>query len=60
VLRDTEGGVYRKLVLKDERLVGACLYGDAEGGGWYLDLLREGRSVAELREQLIFGEPAHG
>lgn len=60
VLRDPEGGVYRKLVLKDERLVGACLYGDAEGGGWYLDLLREGRSVAELREQLIFGEPAHG
>lgn len=60
VLRDPEGGVYRKLVLKDERLVGACLYGDAEGGGWYLDLLREGRSVAGLREQLIFGEPAHG
>ncbi len=60
VLRDPEGGVYRKLVLKDERLVGACLYGDAEGGGWYLDLLREGRSVAGLREQLIFGEPVHG
>lgn len=60
VLRDPHSGVYRKLVLKDERLVGACLYGDAEGGGWYLDLLREGRSVAELREQLIFGEPAHG
>ncbi len=60
VLRDPHSGVYRKLVLKDERLVGACLYGDAEGGGWYLDLLREGRSVAGLREQLIFGEPAHG
>ncbi len=60
VLRDPQSGVYRKLVLKDERLVGACLYGDAEGGSWYLDLLREGRSVAGLREQLIFGEPAHG
>lgn len=60
LLRDPDSGVYRKLVLKDERLVGACLYGDAEGGGWYLDLLREGRSVAGLREQLIFGEPAHG
>ena len=60
LLRDPDSGVYRKLVLKDERLVGACLYGDAEGGGWYLDLLREGRSVAGLREQLIFGEPVHG
>ncbi|RDI22089.1 pyridine nucleotide-disulfide oxidoreductase [Pseudacidovorax intermedius] len=60
LLRDPDSGVYRKLVLKDERLIGACLYGDAEGGGWYLDLLREGRSVAELREQLIFGEPVHG
>ncbi len=60
LLRDPDSGVYRKLVLKDERLVGACLYGDAEGGGWYLDLLREGRSVAGLRDQLIFGEPVHG
>ncbi|WP_399697255.1 NAD(P)/FAD-dependent oxidoreductase [Xenophilus sp.] len=62
VLSDPAGGVYRKLVLRGDRLVGACLYGDTADGGWYLDLLREGRSVADIRDQLMFGEPAaaHG
>ena len=62
VLSDPAGGLYKKLVIRDDRLVGACLYGDTADGGWYLDLLREGRSVADIRDQLMFGEPAaaHG
>src|SRR3954469_8170812 len=56
VLSDPYGGVYKKLVLKDDKLVGACLYGDTVDGSWYFKLLREGRSVAELRERLMFGE----
>lgn len=58
VLRDPAGGIYRKLVLRDDRLVGVCLYGDAGEGSWYLDLMRERRPVAELRDQLMFGPPA--
>ena len=58
VLRDPAGGIYRKLVLQDDRLVGVCLYGDAGEGSWYLDLMREGRDVAALRDQLMFGPPA--
>ena len=56
VLSDPYGGVYKKLVLKDDKLVGACLYGDTVDGTWYFKLLREGRSVAELRDRLMFGE----
>ena len=56
VLSDPFGGVYKKLVLKDDKLVGACLYGDTADGAWYFKLLREGRSVAELRDKLMFGE----
>ena len=56
VLSDPYAGVYKKLVLKDDRLVGACLYGDTVDGSWYFKLLREGRSVAELRDRLMFGE----
>ena len=55
-LSDPVAGVYRKLVLKDDKLVGACLVGDTADGTWYFRLLREGRSVAEIRDRLMFGE----
>lgn len=50
------GGIYKKLVLKGDRLVGACLYGDTVDGSWYFKLLREGRPVADIRDRLMFGE----
>ncbi|MGE0313731.1 MAG: nitrite reductase large subunit NirB [Lautropia sp.] len=56
LLSDPVGGVYKKLVVKDDKLVGACLYGDTVDGGWYFRLIREGRSVADIRDQLMFGE----
>lgn len=56
VLYDPFGGVYKKLVLKDDKLIGACLYGDTVDGSWYFKLLREGRSVADIRDRLMFGE----
>ncbi len=55
-LSDPTGGVYKRLVLKDDKLVGACLYGDTIDGSWYFKLVRDGRSVRELRDQLMFGE----
>ena len=56
VMSDPFGGVYKKLVIKDDKLVGACMYGDTADGSWYFKLLREGRSVADIREKLMFGE----
>ncbi|MFO1327692.1 MAG: nitrite reductase large subunit NirB [Rubrivivax sp.] len=56
VLSDPRGGVYKKLVIKNDRLVGACLYGDTVDGAWYFKLMRDGRSVAGIRDQLMFGE----
>jgi nitrite reductase (NADH) large subunit len=56
VMSDPYGGVYKKLVLKDDRLIGACLYGDTVDGAWYFKLIREGRSVADIRDRLMFGE----
>src|SRR3954463_3488463 len=56
VMSDPFGGVYKKLVLKDDKLVGACLYGDTIDGSWYFKLLREGRKIGELRDKLMFGE----
>ncbi|MEN9543187.1 MAG: hypothetical protein RLZZ598_20, partial [Pseudomonadota bacterium] len=56
VLSDPFAGVYKKLVVKDDKLVGACLYGDTVDGAWYFKLLRDGKSVGELRDRLMFGE----
>ncbi|HJV69959.1 nitrite reductase large subunit NirB [Ideonella sp.] len=56
VMSDPYGGVYKKLVIKDDKLVGACLYGDTVDGSWYFKLLREGRSVGDIRDKLMFGE----
>jgi nitrite reductase (NADH) large subunit len=60
VMSDPFGGVYKKLVIKDDKLVGACLYGDTVDGSWYFKLLRDGRSVADLRDKLMFGESSIG
>ena len=56
VMSDPFGGVYKKLVLKDDKLIGACLYGDTVDGSYYFKLLRDGRSVAGIRDRLMFGE----
>ena len=47
VLSDPAGGVYKKLVIQDDKLVGACLYGDTADGGWYFKLLKDGRKIDE-------------
>jgi nitrite reductase (NADH) large subunit len=58
IMSDPFGGVYKKLVLKDDKLVGACLYGDTVDGSYYFKLLRDGKNVADIRDKLMFGEAA--
>jgi nitrite reductase (NADH) large subunit len=38
------GGVYKKLVMRDNRIVGAVLYGDTADGSWYFQLMRTART----------------
>ncbi len=56
VYQDPAGGVYKKLCVKDDRIVGAVLYGDTGDGSWYFQLMREGTSVADFRDGLLFGQ----
>jgi nitrite reductase (NADH) large subunit len=58
VLRDAARGVYKRLVLKDEKLIGAVMYGDTADGAWFFDFVKTGKPITELRETLIFG-PAY-
>lgn len=54
-LNDPLDGVYKKLVVKDDVLVGACLYGDTVDGGWYFNQVRENANISEIRDHLMFG-----
>jgi len=56
VLNDALGGVYKRIVLRENRLVGAVLYGDTADGSWYFQLLRDKQNVAEIRDHLMFGQ----
>lgn len=56
VLRDAARGIYKRVVVKDDKVVGAVLYGDTQDGNWYFDLLRQNQDVSDIREALIFGQ----
>jgi len=56
VMRDAARGVYKRVIVKDEKLVGAVLYGDTSDGSWYFDLLKKGKDISDIREALIFGQ----
>ena len=55
VFQDPGRGAYKKLVLKDSKLAGACLYGDTLDGAWYFELMRDGTDVSDYRDKLLFG-----
>ncbi len=56
VLQDPAEGVYKKLVVRDNRIKGAVLYGDTMDGTWYFQLLREGTDISAFRSTILFGQ----
>jgi nitrite reductase (NADH) large subunit len=56
VLQDADSGIYKRLVLKDDRILGAVLYGETGDGPWFFDMLRNRTDTSEMRDALIFGE----
>ena len=56
VFRDASRGIYKRLVLQEDRIKGAVLYGDAREGGWYFQLLKDATDVGVFREALVFGQ----
>lgn len=56
LLQDLKRQVYRKLILRNNRLIGVVFYGDVSDGNWYFKLLQAGRDLSPIRTSLIFGE----
>jgi len=55
VLRDAKRGVYKRLVIQNNKVCGAVLYGDVKDGPWYLELMAQQRDIGPLRDKLLFG-----
>lgn len=60
VLRDAARGVYKRLVLKDNMLIGAVMYGDTADGSYFFELVKSGEDVSDIRDTLIFGRSFAG
>jgi nitrite reductase (NADH) large subunit len=60
VLRDPSRGVYKRVVLRENRIIGAVLYGDTADGSWYFDLLKKAADIKSMRDMLIFGQAHQG
>lgn len=56
VMRDASRGIYKRVVVKENKLIGAVLYGDTADGSWYFDLLKTQEDISDIREALIFGQ----
>ena len=57
VLRDPSSGIYKRVFMKDDKVVGAVLFGDTRDGNWYFDLIRGADDMSGHRDDLIFGKP---
>ncbi|HQV23649.1 MAG TPA: FAD-dependent oxidoreductase, partial [Agitococcus sp.] len=56
VLRDTSSSVYKRLFIKENKLVGAVLFGDVQDGNWYFDLIKQQQDISNIRADLVFGQ----
>ncbi|MBO6719213.1 MAG: NAD(P)/FAD-dependent oxidoreductase [Rhizobiaceae bacterium] len=60
VLRDAASGVYKRVVLKDNRIIGTVLFGETMDGAWFNDLKKKETDISEMRDTLIFGQAFQG
>lgn len=55
VFRNITAGVYRKLVINNNRITGVILYGDTRDSAWYYEKMLAGTDVSAMRRNLVFG-----
>ena len=60
VFRDPARGVYRRLVVENNVVIGAVMYGDTADSNWFFGLIRDKTDIAEMRDTLIFGPAYQG
>jgi nitrite reductase (NADH) large subunit len=60
VLRHASAGIYKRLVIHDNRIIGTVLFGETSDGAWFNDLKKKNVDISDMRETLIFGQAYQG
>ena len=60
VLRDATAGVYKRIILRDDKVIGTVLFGETADGAWFNDLKKKAVNISDMRETLIFGQAYQG
>lgn len=55
IYKDPANAIYKKLVIDNNRLIGAVAYGDTSEGSFYSELVESARDISDLRPYLMFG-----
>ena len=56
VYQDLATNVYRKVVLKQNKIIGSVMFGDTSGAKWIFENLISGKDMGACRDFLVFGE----
>ncbi len=56
VFQDAAKGVYKKIVIENDIIIGSVMYGDTIDGSWYFQLMKDENNIADMRDRLLFGQ----
>lgn len=59
VFRDPAQGIYKRLLLENDRLIGIVMFGDTDNSNWFFSKLKTGENISKIRDTLIFGPAFH-
>ena len=60
IFRDPGRGIYKRLVIEGDKLIGAVMYGDTVDGNWFFSQIKDGTDISGRRDALIFGPAVQG
>lgn len=55
IVRDEKGQYYKRIIVQQNRVIGAVLFGDIEDGAWYAELIADQTPIQQFKNKLLFG-----
>ncbi|WP_340023424.1 nitrite reductase large subunit NirB [Paenibacillus sp. FSL K6-1096] len=56
--QDETEGIYKKLVIREDKLIGAVLFGDTNDGAELFSMIKKGENIKGREKELLLGVPA--
>jgi len=60
ILRDASAGIYKRVILRDNKIIGTVLFGETGDGAWFNELKKKAVDISDMRDTLIFGQAFQG